>query len=61
VLVVPALELPERFTEIIQISEGTNPQQLLLERAEESFNAPFSFGLSYEGRRRFHAQEADLA
>src|SRR4051812_10971568 len=40
--------------------EAPQPQQVLLERADEPLGAAVALGLAHEGRRALHAEEADL-
>lgn len=60
VCVVPVSELVQRLSECFFIVVVSEPEQLLLQGAKESFDDPIAFRTSHKVWRRFHAQEAQL-
>ena len=60
-LVVALAELFEGFGQFFQGLEMPHPEKLLLESAEETFDAAVAFGLTDEGRGGLQAEKADLA
>src|SRR3954449_2840787 len=47
-------------SELLNVVEVTDPQQLLFESAKESLDAAISLGLSNESRRGFHSEKAQF-
>ena len=57
-LVVTLTKFRQRVPQFLDVLEHPDPQQLLLQSANESLDAAVAFRLAYERRRRLHAQEA---
>ena len=60
-LVVADAEVGEGLVELVDGREEAQPEQLLLERADEALGTAVALGRADEGGARLDAQEADLA
>jgi len=60
-LVVELRPLEQRDPQVLDGLEGTNPQQLLLQRADSTLDAAVALGRTHEGRARLDSQETNLA
>ena len=59
-LVVGVLEREQRLAQLLEGVEAANPQEVLLQHADEPLGAAVTLGLTDEGRRACEAEEADL-
>ena len=59
--VVGVLEGVERLAQLLDGLEAADPEQVLLERADEALGAAVAFGLAHERRRRGDAEEGQFA
>jgi len=59
-LVVPLAKFRQRAAQLLDVLEHPDPQQLLLQRANETFDATVAFRLAHQRGRRRHAQESDF-
>src|SRR3954467_6149113 len=59
-LVVNLPELLERQAQLLDGGEGSDPEQVLLQRPDEALGAAVALGLADERRRALDAEEADL-
>src|SRR3954467_13646123 len=59
-LVVRPLELPQRLDQLRDRGERPNPEQILLQGADEPLGAPVPLRLPHEARRAGHAEERRL-
>src|SRR5690349_5231989 len=55
-----AAPLEQGQAELLHVAERSNPEELLLEGAEEALDAPVPLRGSYEGGAGLHAQEREL-
>ncbi len=60
-MVVAPAEVGERSVELGDGRKEAQPEQLLLERADEALGTAIALGRAHEGRARLEAEEADLA
>src|SRR4249920_3684293 len=58
--VVGLLKIEQRPAQVLDGIEGVQPEQVLLQRADEPLGAAISLRRPDEGRRAFGAQEGDL-
>src|SRR3954470_17934485 len=58
--VVSLAEGEQRLTQLLDRSEASHPQQVLLQRADEALGAAVALRRSHESRRALGAQEAEL-
>ena len=56
--VVSFFELPQRKLQLVYVFEMADPEQLLFQSPEETFNATIPLRLSNEGRRGFDAEKS---
>ena len=59
-LVVELLEVQKGQAQLFDRVEGADPQQVLLERADEALGAAVALRLAHEGGRALDAQEGEL-
>ena len=59
-LVVTLTKFRQRAAQFLDVLEHPDSQQLLLQRANEAFDAAVAFRLAHERRGRLHAQEGDF-
>ena len=59
--VVAVGELEQCQAQVLDSLEALDPQQVLLEGADEALGDAVAFGLAHEGRRGLDAEEGDLA
>lgn len=57
VLLTPVVE---RQPQLLDVSEGPQPQQLLLQRADEALDAAVALRCAHEGRARLDSEEGQL-
>src|SRR5918994_4908083 len=60
-LVVAPLELQQGQAQLLDGLEAMQPQQVLLQRADEALDAAVALGLAHESRRARDAEEGELA